>query len=41
MGVLEHQFKDSIVVASLEKLLNWARSTSPWYFQFWTGLLCH
>ncbi|MAG21064.1 MAG: NADH-quinone oxidoreductase subunit B [Candidatus Marinimicrobia bacterium] len=28
----------NIVVASLNKLINWARSTSPWYFQF--GLAC-
>jgi len=28
----------NIIVAPLNKLLNWARSTSPWYFQF--GLAC-
>ncbi len=27
-----------IIVAPLNKLLNWARSTSPWYFQF--GIAC-
>lgn len=30
--------RDNIIVAPLNKLLNWARSTSPWYFQF--GLAC-
>ena len=38
MGVLEHKFQDNVVVASLDKLLGWARSTSPWFFQF--GLAC-
>ena len=38
MGVLENKFQDNVVVASLDKLLGWARSTSPWYFQF--GLAC-
>jgi len=38
MGVLENRFKDNIIVASLDKFLSWARSTSPWYFQF--GLAC-
>ena len=38
MGVLENRFKDNIIVASLDKFLGWARSTSPWYFQF--GLAC-
>ena len=28
----------NVLVASLNKLLNWARATSPWYFQF--GLAC-
>ena len=27
-----------IIVAPLNKLVNWARATSPWYFQF--GLAC-
>ncbi len=26
------------VIAPLNKLVNWARGTSPWYFQF--GLAC-
>ena len=38
MGVLEHKFQDNIIVAKLDKLLSWSRSTSPWYFQF--GLAC-
>ena len=38
MGVLENKFKDNVIVASLDKFLGWARSTSPWYFQF--GLAC-
>ena len=38
MGVLENKFQDNVVVASMDKLLGWARSTSPWYFQF--GLAC-
>ena len=38
MGLLENKFQDNEVVASLDKILGWARSTSPWYFQF--GLAC-
>ena len=38
MGVLENKFQDNVIVASMDKLLGWARSTSPWYFQF--GLAC-
>ena len=38
MGVLENKFQDNVIVASLDKFLGWARSTSPWYFQF--GLAC-
>lgn len=38
MGYLEHKFEDNIVVTKLDKLISWARSTSPWYFQF--GLAC-
>jgi len=38
MGVLEHKFQDNVVVASMDKLIGWARSTSPWFFQF--GLAC-
>ena len=30
--------QDNVVVEKLEKLVNWARSGSPWYFQF--GLAC-
>ena len=35
---LQKDGKGGIFVAPLNKLLNWARSTSPWYFQF--GLAC-
>jgi len=38
LGLLEHKFQDNVVVASMDKLLGWARSTSPWFFQF--GLAC-
>ncbi len=38
MGLLENKFQDNVVVASMDKLLGWARSTSPWFFQF--GLAC-
>jgi len=38
VGYLEHKFEDNIIVTKLDKLLSWARSTSPWYFQF--GLAC-
>tara|TARA_Y100000590_G_scaffold399306_2_gene482429 strand:+ start:16630 stop:17193 length:564 start_codon:yes stop_codon:yes gene_type:complete len=37
----EHNGKSGlgdIIVAPLNKLVNWARATSPWYFQF--GLAC-
>ena len=36
MGLLENRFDDNIVVEKLDKLLSWARSTSPWFFQFGT-----
>ena len=38
MGLLENRFQDNVVVAKLDKLIGWARSASPWYFQF--GLAC-
>ena len=38
MGLLEEKFEDNIIVASFDKILSWARSTSPWFFQF--GLAC-
>lgn len=38
LGVFENKFQDNVVVESLDKLLGWARSTSPWFFQF--GLAC-
>ncbi len=30
--------QDNVIVEQLDKLLNWARSNSPWFFQF--GLAC-
>lgn len=38
MGLLEHKFNDNLVVGKIDSLLAWARSNSPWYFQF--GLAC-
>ncbi len=38
MGVFENKFQDNVVVASMDKLLGWARSTSHWLFQY--GLAC-
>ena len=35
---MEEKFEDNIIVASFDKILSWARSTSPWFFQF--GLAC-
>ena len=29
MGILENKFQDNVVVAKLDKLISWARSTSP------------
>ena len=37
MGLLENRFDDNVVVEKLDKLLSWARSTSPWFFQFGTA----
>ena len=38
MGLLTNKFsEDNVIVAKLEKLLNWSRSTSPWFFQFGTA----
>ena len=38
MGLLTNRFsEDNVIVAKLEKLLNWSRSTSPWFFQFGTA----
>ena len=39
MGLLENKFQDNVVVASLDKILGWARSTSPLVFSVWVGLL--
>ena len=38
MGVLSNKFSDNIIITSLDKIINWARSGSEWYFQF--GLAC-
>lgn len=38
MGALNHKFNENILITSLDKLLNWSRSGSEWYFQF--GLAC-
>ena len=39
MGILEHKFSgDNVIITSLDKVINWARSNSEWYFQF--GLAC-
>ena len=36
---LVHKFdQDNVIVEKLDNLLNWARSNSPWFFQF--GLAC-
>jgi len=38
MGALNHKFNENILITSLDKILNWSRSGSEWYFQF--GLAC-
>ena len=38
MGALNHKFNENILITSLDKLMNWSRSGSEWYFQF--GLAC-
>ena len=38
ISVVEKFNKDNIVVEKLENLINWGRSSSPWFFQF--GLAC-
>ena len=38
MGVLEGKFEDNVMVMSLDWLINWARSSSPWPLTF--GLAC-
>ena len=38
MGALNNKFNENILITSLDKLLNWSRSGSEWYFQF--GLAC-
>jgi NADH-quinone oxidoreductase subunit B len=38
MGVLEGKFEDNVMIMSLDWLINWARSSSPWPLSF--GLAC-
>jgi len=38
MGVLEGKFEDNVMITSLDWLINWARSSSPWPLTF--GLAC-
>lgn len=38
MGVLEGRFEDNVMITSLDWLINWARSSSPWPLSF--GLAC-
>ena len=38
LSIVNRFEQDNVVVEKLEKLVNWARSGSPWYFQF--GLAC-
>ena len=38
MGVLEGKFEDNVMVTSMDWLINWARSSSPWPLTF--GLAC-
>ena len=38
VSIVEKFNKDNIVVEKLENLINWGRSSSPWFFQF--GLAC-
>ncbi len=38
MGVLEGKFEDNVMVTSVDWLINWARSSSPWPLTF--GLAC-
>jgi NADH-quinone oxidoreductase subunit B len=38
MGVLEGRFEENVVIASLDWVINWARSSSPWPLGF--GLAC-
>ena len=38
LSIVNRFEQDNVIVEKLEKLVNWARSGSPWYFQF--GLAC-
>src|SRR5512144_489668 len=38
MGVLEGRFEDNVFITSMDWIINWARSSSPWPLSF--GLAC-
>ncbi len=38
MGLLEGRFEQNVLIASLDAIFNWARSSSPWPLSF--GLAC-
>ncbi len=38
MGVLEGKYEENVIISSLDKIFNWARSSSPWPLSF--GLAC-
>ena len=38
LSIVDRFEQDNVVVEKLETLVNWARSGSPWFFQF--GLAC-
>jgi NADH-quinone oxidoreductase subunit B len=38
MGILEGKFEENVIITSLDWIINWARSSSPWPLGF--GLAC-